>query len=74
MLRDVSLDVQPGEVACLMGRNGAGKTTLLRALMGVLPKTGTVELDGRDISGWPGHRIARPGWSGSRRRSRCSRA
>jgi ABC-type branched-subunit amino acid transport system ATPase component len=61
MLRDVSLDVQPGAVACLMGRNGAGKTTLLRALMGVLPKTGTVELDGRDITGWTGHRIASAG-------------
>ena len=40
-----------------MGRNGAGKTTLLKALMGVLPKTGTVHLLGVDISRWPGHRI-----------------
>jgi branched-chain amino acid transport system ATP-binding protein len=61
VLRDVSLDVQPGEVACLMGRNGAGKTTLLRALMGVLPKTGRVQLDGRDITTWTGHRIATAG-------------
>jgi ABC-type branched-subunit amino acid transport system ATPase component len=57
VLRDVSLEVAPGTVACLMGRNGAGKTTLLRALMGVLPKTGRVELDGIDITGWSGHRI-----------------
>lgn len=57
VLRDVSLDVAPGEVACLMGRNGAGKTTLLRALMGILPATGTVELDGRDITNWRGHRV-----------------
>lgn len=57
VLRDVSLEVAPGEVACLMGRNGAGKTTLLRALMGVLPATGRVELDGRDITNWSGHRV-----------------
>ena len=57
VLRDVSFEVAPRTVACLMGRNGAGKTTLLRALMGVLPKTGSVQLDGLDISAWSGHRI-----------------
>ena len=40
-----------------MGRNGAGKTTLLKALMGVLPMTGTVHLHGVDVSRWPGHRV-----------------
>jgi ABC-type branched-subunit amino acid transport system ATPase component len=57
VLRDVSFEVQPGTVACLMGRNGAGKTTVLRALMGVLPKTGSVQLDGLDITTWSGHRM-----------------
>ncbi len=57
VLRDVSFTVGPGEVACVMGRNGAGKTTLLRALMGVLPKTGTVRLAGSDVSHQKGHRI-----------------
>ncbi|HEY3427211.1 MAG TPA: ATP-binding cassette domain-containing protein, partial [Acidimicrobiia bacterium] len=57
VLRGVSLSVEPGEVACVMGRNGAGKTTLLRALMGVIPKTGVVRLAGDDISHRPGHRI-----------------
>jgi branched-chain amino acid transport system ATP-binding protein len=57
VLRDVSFEVPPRTVACLMGRNGAGKTTLLRALMGVLAKTGSVQLDGLDITAWSGHRI-----------------
>ncbi len=57
VLRDVSFTVEPGEVACVMGRNGAGKTTLLRALMGVLPKTGVVRLSGSDVSHQKGHRI-----------------
>ena len=57
VLRDVSLSVEQGEVACVMGRNGAGKTTLLKALMGVLPKTGTVRMSGVDLSRQPGHLI-----------------
>jgi branched-chain amino acid transport system ATP-binding protein len=61
VLRGVSFAVKAGEVACIMGRNGAGKTTLLRALMGVLPMTGTVRLSGTDISRWPGHRIHKAG-------------
>jgi len=61
VLRGVSLTVPAGSVVCVMGRNGAGKTTLLRALMGVLPAQGKVELGGRDVSGWPGHRIRAAG-------------
>ncbi|NHZ71384.1 MAG: ATP-binding cassette domain-containing protein [Proteobacteria bacterium] len=57
VLRDVSLGVDVGDVICLMGRNGAGKTTFLRAIMGVLPKEGTVRLGGEDITKWKGHRI-----------------
>lgn len=57
ILRDVSLEVDVGKVICLMGRNGAGKTTFLRAIMGVLPKDGTVRLDGGDVTRWKGHRI-----------------
>jgi branched-chain amino acid transport system ATP-binding protein len=61
VLRDVSVTVGSGEVVCLMGRNGAGKTTLLRALMGVLPKSGTVLLGGVEVAGWRGSRINRAG-------------
>jgi branched-chain amino acid transport system ATP-binding protein len=61
VLRGVSFSVEAGEVACVMGRNGAGKTTLLRALMGVLPISGTVKLSGLDVTHRPGHRISAAG-------------
>ncbi len=50
-LWDVNLDIPQGRCTCLMGRNGTGKTTLLKAVMGLLPiKSGTVTLDGQDIT------------------------
>ncbi len=61
VLRGVSFAVAEGEVVCVMGRNGAGKTTLLKALMGVLPMTGTVHHQGVDITRWPGHRVSAAG-------------
>lgn len=61
-LREVSLDVTPGEVVTLVGRNGAGKTTLLRSLMGLhRQSSGTVHLDGTDVTRMPAHRRARAG-------------
>ena len=51
-LRDVSLQVPPGKVSCLLGRNGVGKTSLLRAIVGHLPiAAGSIRWDGREISG-----------------------
>jgi branched-chain amino acid transport system ATP-binding protein len=47
ILQGVTLEVQAGECAALLGRNGVGKTTTLRAIMGLAPRTrGTVEFDG----------------------------
>jgi urea transport system ATP-binding protein len=51
ILRNVSLQAELGKVTVVLGRNGVGKTTLLKSLMGLVPiKSGTVELDGVNIS------------------------
>lgn len=61
-LFDVSLEVSPGEVLCLMGRNGAGKTTTMKAIMGLLPLTaGRIVLDGTTISDLPAHHVPKQG-------------
>jgi subfamily B ATP-binding cassette protein MsbA len=50
VLRDVSLDVQPGEVVALVGRTGAGKTTLVDLLLRLHdPDSGSIEIDGVDL-------------------------
>ena len=51
ILRDVSFAIEPGQVACLMGRNGVGKTTTLKAVMGLLPvRSGRVRIGKADIT------------------------
>ena len=47
----MSLELQAGQIVTVIGPNGAGKTTLLAALMGLLPASGAVHYDGKDISG-----------------------
>ena len=60
LLRNVSLDVMPGEVLALVGPNGAGKTTLLRVLCGdERPSAGSVMIGNRDAQSWPPDELAR---------------
>ncbi len=55
-LDGVSLTVEQGEVVVLLGANGAGKSTLFKALSGlVTPSSGTVRLEGRDVTRSPAH-------------------
>lgn len=62
VLQGVSLTVNAGEAVALLGRNGAGKTTTLKTIMGVLkPRGGRVQLETRDITGAPPHRIVQMG-------------
>ena len=62
ILHGMTLRVDTGEVATLVGRNGVGKTTTLRTIMGILPaRLGTIVLDGRSIAGLPSDRIAKRG-------------
>ena len=54
-VRDFSLDVEPGEIVCLLGRSGCGKTTLLRLAAGVEePGEGRILINDRDVSGGAG--------------------
>ena len=50
VLHDISLEVNGGEVLCLLGDNGAGKSTLIKILSGVhKPTSGTMEMDGKTV-------------------------
>ena len=61
-LWDLSMDINTGTCACLMGRNGMGKTTLLKSIMGLLPiESGIIEFDGEDIAKLPADKRAHIG-------------
>ena len=62
VVRGASLSVAAGEILCLTGRNGAGKTTTLKAIMGlVTPISGSIRLDGEELTALPPYLIARRG-------------
>jgi len=61
-LNQVDFAVAPGEVRAIIGPNGAGKSTFFNCLTGVLrPTSGTIRLDGEDITGLPPNRISQKG-------------
>ena len=62
VLHGISLDVPKGKLVTLIGSNGAGKTTTMRAISGMLkPRSGSVTLGGKDVTGLDSNRIARAG-------------
>ncbi len=62
VIHDLSFSVGGEEILAIMGRNGMGKTTLLKSLIGILPaKSGSIQLDGREISRLAPHERVRGG-------------
>jgi branched-chain amino acid transport system ATP-binding protein len=58
VLDDVSIEVRPGSITCLLGSNGSGKTTLVRSIMGLTPpRSGKIRFEGRDLTGLPTHKV-----------------
>ncbi|MEW6156915.1 MAG: NHLP bacteriocin export ABC transporter permease/ATPase subunit, partial [Verrucomicrobiota bacterium] len=52
ILRDISLQINPGEFAAIVGQSGSGKSTLMRLLLGFdAPESGTIYFDGMDLAG-----------------------
>jgi len=57
ILQGVSFDVPEGGVTALLGRNGVGKTTTLRAILGLVGRRGSVQLDGEELTALATHRV-----------------
>lgn len=61
-VKNLSIDVNKGEIVTLIGSNGAGKSTTLRTISGLLtPKSGTISFNGEDITGVEGHDVVAKG-------------
>ncbi len=61
-LLGVSLDMQEGEIVCVLGGNGAGKTTLANTICGLVrPSSGEIRYQGKKINGLPPHAIVKEG-------------
>ena len=64
VLFQVSLEVNPGEIVCLLGANAAGKTTTMKTILGsVKPRSGTIHFEGKRIDGLPTSSVVRLGIS-----------
>ncbi len=62
VIHGISLEVEAGEIVCLLGRNGAGKTTTLRSIMGLTPpRSGRVTFKGTEVTGRQPFEVARLG-------------
>lgn len=61
-IKDISFEVNEGEIVTLIGANGAGKSTTLNTVAGLLkPRKGSVELNGKNLIGTPAHKIVNEG-------------
>jgi branched-chain amino acid transport system ATP-binding protein len=61
-LDGVSLEVAEGSIVAIVGANGAGKSSLIRTIAGMhRPARGRIVFRGRDIAGWPSHRVCDQG-------------
>jgi branched-chain amino acid transport system ATP-binding protein len=61
-VKGIDFEVRDGELVTLIGANGAGKTTTLKALAGLIrPRAGSVQYNGRDITGMPAHELVKLG-------------
>lgn len=61
-VKGISLCVYPGEIVTLIGGNGAGKSTTMRSISGLLkPKKGSINFEGKDITGMRGNEVAKLG-------------
>jgi len=64
VLHDVSIEVVPGKITCILGANGAGKSTLIRSILGLTPpRQGEILWDGRNLAGEKTHAIIASGIS-----------
>jgi branched-chain amino acid transport system ATP-binding protein len=64
VLRDINVEIFPGEIVCLLGGNASGKTTTLKTILGfVVPSKGEVRLAGERVSGLPTMKVVAKGLS-----------
>src|SRR5665213_3789973 len=64
IIADVCLTARTGHLTAIVGPNGAGKSTLIKAIAGIVkPTSGTVRLNGEDVTGSPPQNLARRGMS-----------